>query len=159
MILPEFSPDTPSNHYAIALRTQRTIPYCPTPTPSPEYPYSPQTSTTADPPPLPHSRSGRPRNPIIRFAFTLRSLSEITTPPTPTSHPPPSLFTPKPTPILMKSHAAPNSESKPLFYPEGTYEPLATPRHPKHSPDPFPPPPALSNPSTPSNRKHLRFRV
>jgi hypothetical protein len=100
-----------------------------------------------------------PATPPIRFPFTMRSQSHFHPLPHPTSHPPPSPFTPKPTPTLMKSHAAPNFESKPLFYPEGTYEPLATPRHPKHSPDPNPPSPATFRPQTPSNRMQLRFRV
>ena len=123
------------------------------------HPYSPQTGTTPDPPPLPLSHTARPSNPLIRFAITLCSQSHFHLLPHPTSHPPPSPFTPKPTPTLMKSHAAPNSTPKPLFYPAHTPSPLATPRDPKHSPDPFPPSPAPTDPHTPSNRMQLRFRV
>ena len=123
------------------------------------HPYSPQTGTTPDPPPLPLSHTARPNNPLIRLPFTLRSQSHFHLLPHPTPHPPPTHLAPKPTPTLMKSHAASNFESKPLFYPAHTYKPLATPRDPKHSPDPVPPQPAPTDPHTPSNRMQLRFPV
>ena len=108
--------------------------------------------TTHDPPPLPRAPSARPRNPLIRFRFTLRSLSQFQPLPHPTSHPPLSILPLKPVLIFMKSHAAPNFRVKPLFYPEGTPTPLTTLQTPKHSRDPFPPSTRPSRPHTPSNR-------
>ena len=102
-----------------------------------------------DPPPLPFPPTARPRNPLIRLPFTLRSLSQFHPLPRPTSPSPLSISPPKPVPTLMKSHAAPNFRVKPLFYPEGTPTPLATPQTPKHSRDPFPPQLAPPDPAPP----------
>ena len=147
-----FSPDTPPNHSALALRTQRTHPPPPKLQPLTRTPPTSPSGISYDPPPLPSPRAPRARNPLIRLVTVLRSLSEITSLPTPTSPSHLTRSTLKPVLILMKSHAAPNSAPKPLFYPEGTPTPLATSQTPKHSPNPFPPSPAASRPHTPSNR-------
>ena len=148
----KFRLDTTPKHCVITVRTHRTHPHPQTPT---LFTKSRQTNINGidyDPPQLPRARASRPRNPLIRLPFTLRSLSQFHPLPRPTSPSPLSISPPKPVPTLMKSHAAPNFSPKPLFYPEDTPTPFATSRVRKHSPDPTPPSPAPTKPHTPSNR-------